>query len=147
MSSRTWKIRGILSVAVLLMTPILAMAQQPTTGDNPVQVANGSHLFRTYCAACHGTTARGDGPLAGSMRRQPPNLTEISRRHNNAYPSELVFQIIDGREKVRGHGGPDMPVWGDAFQRSIEGGSDEAVRARIKALVDFLESVQVRDTP
>ena len=57
-----------------------------------------------------------------------PNLTEISRRHNNTYPSELVFQVIDGREKVRrawwvGHAG-----LGDAFQRSVDGGSDEVVR-------------------
>jgi hypothetical protein len=40
-----------------------------------------------------------------------------------------------------------LPVWGDAFQRSLEGGSAEAVRARIQALVDFLESIQMRDAP
>ena len=33
------------------------------------------------------------------------------------------------------------------FSRSVEGGSDQAVRARIQALVDFLESIQMRDTP
>jgi hypothetical protein len=85
--------------------------------------------------------------LAASLRPKPPNLTEISRRHNNAYPGPLVYQIIDGRQKVPGHGGPDMPVWGDAFQRSLEGGGDEAVRARIEALVAYLESIQARETP
>ena len=147
MSSGVLKASGILAVTFLTLTPTLVMAQQPTPGPSPLQVANGSHLFRTYCAACHGTSARGDGPLAGAMRRRPPNLTEISRRHNNAYPGDLVFQIIDGREKVRGHGGPDMPVWGDAFRRSVEGESDEAVRTRIQALVSFLETLQVHDTP
>ena len=146
-SSRMWRIRRLLAAAVLAMTPTAAMSQQPSPAPNANQISNGAYLFRTYCAACHGPSAKGDGPLADSMRRRPPNLTEISRRHNNAYPGELVFQVIDGREKVRGHGGPDMPVWGDAFQRSVEGGSDHTVRARIQALVDFLESIQIRDTP
>ena len=143
-----WKTSKILAVTMLVLTPTLVMAQQqPAPGPNALQVANGSYLFRTYCAACHGTSARGDGPLAASMRRRPPNLTEISRRNNNTYPGDLVFQIVDGREKVRGHGGPDMPVWGDAFRRSVEGESDEAVRTRIQALVSFLQTLQVHDTP
>jgi mono/diheme cytochrome c family protein len=104
---------------------------------------NGGELFRQYCASCHGATARGDGPLAEAMRRRPPNLTEFRKRNSNAYSSDLVYRIIDGREKVRGHGGPDMPVWGDAFSRSLEGTGDDAIRARIQALVDYLESIQV----
>lgn len=136
-----------LAVVMLALAPSLASAQQPAPGPSANQIAAGSSLFRTYCAACHGPSARGDGPLAASMRRKPPNLTEISRRHDNAYPGELVFRIIDGREKVPGHGGSDMPVWGDAFQRSLEGGGDQAVRARIAALVSFLESIQVRQAP
>jgi mono/diheme cytochrome c family protein len=104
----------------------------------------GDYLFRTYCAACHGTSARGDGPLADSMRRRPANLTEIARRNNGVFPAEEVFRIIDGRQPVRGHGGPDMPVWGDVFARS-EGGADPAVvERRIKALVAYLESIQAR---
>ena len=35
-----------------------------------------------------------------------------------------------------------MPVWGDAFKPSAVGGSDEAVKARIKSLVDYLETLQ-----
>ncbi|MGQ0736741.1 MAG: c-type cytochrome [Acidobacteriota bacterium] len=103
---------------------------------------HGSYLFRTYCASCHGVSARGDGPLAASMRRRPPNLTEIAKRHKGTYPSEKVFRIIDGREKVPGHGGPDMPVWGDSFRNALEGGDEQTVRARIQALVGYLESIQ-----
>jgi mono/diheme cytochrome c family protein len=106
----------------------------------------GADLFRMYCASCHGTSATGDGPLASAMRRKPPNLTEIAKRQKGAYPSDLVFKIIDGRQRVTGHGGPDMPVWGDAFMRTSEASNEESVRARIKALVDYLESIQARDT-
>jgi hypothetical protein len=105
---------------------------------------NGAELFRTYCAACHGPSARGDGPLADSMRRWPPNLTGILKREGGVFPKEKVFRIIDGRQRVPDHGGPDMPVWGDAFRRSIEGGDEASVTKRIQAIVTYLESTQVR---
>lgn len=105
---------------------------------------HGSSVFLTYCASCHGKTARGDGPLADSLRRRPPNLTEILARNKGVFPREKVYRIIDGREKVAGHGGPDMPVWGDAFLRSGESSTEEAVRRRIQSLVDYLESIQGR---
>jgi hypothetical protein len=37
-----------------------------------------------------------------------------------------------------------MPVWGDAFKHSREGYTEEAVKERIKALVMYLESIQVK---
>jgi mono/diheme cytochrome c family protein len=113
--------------------------------DPAAQRLNGAYLFKTYCASCHGARAMGDGPLASSMRRRPPNLTEIARRNNGVFPAELINQVIDGRRPVRGHGGPDMPVWGDAFLRTTEGGTEEGVKLKIQALVAFLESVQMRD--
>jgi mono/diheme cytochrome c family protein len=109
------------------------------------QPALGSYLFKTYCASCHGTSARGDGALASAMTRKPANLTEIAKRQKGVFPSETVFKIIDGRTPVRGHGGPDMPVWGDAFMRTGENADEASVRHRIQALVDYLETIQVGD--
>ena len=37
-----------------------------------------------------------------------------------------------------------MPIWGDAFSKSVTGGDDKAVVERIKALVAFLDSIQER---
>ena len=104
----------------------------------------GDYLFRTYCAACHGTSARGDGPLADSMRRRPANLTEIAKRNKGVFPGEEVFRMIDGRTPVKGHGGPDMPVWGDVFARSSEGGDANAIKMKIEALVKYIEGLQAR---
>jgi hypothetical protein len=56
----------------------------------------------------------------------------------------MVFKTIDGRAPVRGHGGPDMPVWGEAFQKSREAGDQERVNSVIKSLVDYIESIQLR---
>ena len=60
------------------------------------------------------------------------------------FPSELVFKVIDGRQQVRGHGGPDMPVWGDVFTRSRDAGDADRVKAVIDSLVDYLGSIQLR---
>jgi nucleotide-binding universal stress UspA family protein len=130
---------GALMLALLLW-PAPAIAQDAEMK----QAAPGGELFRTYCAACHGTAARGDGPLASSMRRKPADLTGIANRSGGLYPSELVFRTIDGKKPVRGHGGPDMPVWGDAFARSRDGGDPETVRRMIQSLVDYLETLQAR---
>jgi nucleotide-binding universal stress UspA family protein/mono/diheme cytochrome c family protein len=108
------------------------------------QSTSGAEVFRTYCASCHGTSARGDGPLASSMTRKPANLTEIAKRNGGQFPTELVVKTIDGRQPVRGHGGPEMPVWGDVFVRSREAGDADRVKAVIKSLADYLESIQLR---
>jgi len=107
----------------------------------------GSDLFKTYCAVCHGKSARGDGPLAASLKRPPPDLTQFAARNGGVFPSAMVAQIIDGRRPVNGHGGADMPVWGDAFAASRTGSSEEDVQARIKALVEHLEWIQERRGP
>jgi nucleotide-binding universal stress UspA family protein/mono/diheme cytochrome c family protein len=130
---------GVFALSMLL--PGLAAAQDAAALTQSVP---GSELFRTYCAVCHGSAARGDGPLASSMTRKPANLTEIAARNGGAFPGELVFRTIDGRNRVKGHGGPDMPVWGDAFARSRDGGGADQVRKMIQSLVDFLDSVQAR---
>lgn len=133
--------RGVLMLMLaMLLLPAPARAQ----GTEMTQLVPGGELFRTYCAACHGTSARGDGPLASSMTRKPADLSEIAKRNGGLYPSELVFRTIDGKKPVRGHGGPDMPVWGDAFARSRDGGDAETVRRMIQALVGYLESLQAR---
>ena len=131
----------LISTAAFTIALVGATARAEAQTD---QAPTGAYLFRTYCASCHGANAQGDGPLAASMRRKPANLTEILKRNAGTFPSDKVFRIIDGRTKVPGHGGPDMPVWGDVFARSVENGDPAAVKARIEALVAFLETIQLR---
>ncbi len=102
----------------------------------------GSSPYRTYCAACHGAGAKGDGPLADGLRVRPPDLTLLAKRNGGTYPDEKVHRMIDGRKPVKGHGGPDMPVWGDAFRSSHDGYSEEQVKEKIADIVEFLKSIQ-----
>lgn len=138
------KASGMVASVVMAAVMLLAGLVTPAAAQEYKQATVGAELFRTYCASCHGTTARGDGPLASSMTKKPANLTEIAQRNGGQYPSELVFRTIDGRQPVRGHGGPDMPVWGDAFSKSREAGDAERVKAVIQSLVDYLGSIQAR---
>jgi mono/diheme cytochrome c family protein len=103
---------------------------------------NGSRLFRTYCASCHGTTGRGDGRLADQLRRMPPDLTRFTARNGGVFPRERVYGIVDGRG-ISSHGDREMPVWGDAFRSSRVG---ETAKERIAAIVTYLEGIQERGT-
>lgn len=135
-------------MAAMILAPALVTAAHAQSPE-PAQMAQttpGGAVFRTYCASCHGTSARGDGPLASAMKRKPANLTELAKRNGGQFPSDLVFRTIDGRQPVRGHGGPDMPVWGDVFSRSREAGDEDRVKAVIQSLVNYLDSIQLRPT-
>jgi len=112
--------------------------QQPTTAqDDP-----GSQLFRSHCASCHGTDARGNGPLAEHLRHVPPDLTQFTKRNGGTFPGELVYRIIDGRD-VPAHGDRDMPVWGETF-KAVAGSNAAAVKARIDAVLRYLQGIQER---
>jgi mono/diheme cytochrome c family protein len=102
----------------------------------------GSATYKSYCAGCHGAAGKGDGPLAEQLRFLPADLTRIARRNGGKYPAERVAKIIDGRAAVPGHGGSDMPVWGDVFKNSREGYDERRVKERIQELVHYLASLQ-----
>jgi len=143
---------GLVAVALLAAALFAPIAVLPAAAQEPAaqpqtemrQRVTGGEVFRTYCATCHGPSGRGDGPLASSMRRKPADLTEIAKRNGGEYPSEIVYHTIDGKTPIRGHGGPDMPVWGDAFARSRDGGDAVAVKERIDSLVNFIRTLQVK---
>jgi cytochrome c5 len=153
MSPVAWKAIGPLAgaISLLAIASLGSEARQAPpaapavyAGGGQVSEFVGSDLYHDYCAVCHGTSAKGDGPLADKMKKRPPDLTQFTRQNGGVFPAEMVKQIIDGRQPIPNHGGPDMPVWGDAFKTSRAGGSEAAVNARIDELVKYLESLQTR---
>jgi len=113
----------------------------PAPGS-PIALVGGAYTFRTWCASCHGVDAKGDGPLAENLRFHPPDLTRIAKRNGGEFPTDKVNQIVDGRKPLGGHGGTDMPVWGDAFRNAETGYDEAAVKAKIQGVVDFLKTTQ-----
>jgi mono/diheme cytochrome c family protein len=132
--------------ALMLVSVATSSAQAPASPEGTISQYVGSDLYKNYCAACHGTSARGDGPLADRLKKRPPDLTIFARDNGGVYPSDTVRRIIDGRKPLPGHGGGDMPIWGDAFRSAQGGGGELAVRERIAAIVGHLETLQVKAT-
>ena len=121
--------------------PASAQVPAPATVDQ-----EGRALFTTYCASCHGVSARGDGPIPSSLRVRPADLTQFAAKNGGVFPAAKTGRIIDGRG-VGAHGNPDMPVWGRVF-RSSQGAVDAnaQAKARVAAIVRFLESIQERSS-
>ena len=121
---------------------VLSCSATAFAGQRSTSAASGSGLYVNYCASCHGPKAKGDGEMAASLKIKPADLTAIAKRNGGKFPADIVFRTIDGRNPVMGHGGQDMPVWGNAFLRADGGATAEVTRARIEALVNYLQSIQ-----
>ena len=120
-------------------SPFRPHSSQPATS----RLRRARVCFSTYCVVCHGSDGKGTGPLASSLKKRPADLTALAKSNSGTFPREMVAKIIDGREAVKGHGGGDMPVWGDAFERSQDAGP-QAVKERIDALVEYIAGIQAK---
>lgn len=124
---------------------ILGLALSNATADD---MALGKQLYGEACAVCHGSDGKGGGEFAQDLKVAPPNLTVLLKNNpGEVYPFAKVYQTIDGRSGTRGHGSTDMPIWGDVFSRDATGGTQPfsaelLARARMVALVDYIESIQ-----
>jgi mono/diheme cytochrome c family protein len=134
--------RLVISVGVISVLTTIATAQGGTqVADQSKTLGfSGATLFDDYCKACHGAGAKGDGVLAKLLRKQPANLTLLAQKNDGVFSAEMVARIIDGRKPLPGHGGGDMPVWGEAFGKTSDG--TDATPRKIAALVAYLESIQ-----
>ncbi len=148
-STKTPRLRGTCAgllaaglLAGLMINTGVCAAQEEGKIDYG-KISLGKSLFRAWCRSCHGESARGDGPMAENLRVAPSDLTLLKQREGGRFYFGRVTAKIDGREKTRGHGSRDMPVWGEAFGLVDEAGGEEAVREKINALVHFLRSIQV----
>jgi mono/diheme cytochrome c family protein len=131
------------SLGILAAAGFAALAMTAaSTNAQSAAVYGGGNDFQAYCSSCHGAGGKGDGPIANSFRKRPADLTKLTVRNNGTFPADTVFKTIDGKSPVAGHGGPDMPTWGDVFSKSSESQGADATRARIDTLVKYLETLQ-----
>ena len=137
-------------IAILLLavvTPMAIAGPEEETASQTVKVFKGKVTFRIYCSNCHGEGGQGDGNLAELLSVPPADLTVIASKNGGVFPTETITKLVDGRETVKGHGLKEMPVWGDAFQKSLqpswtEETDDERARRKIDEVVAFVESIQ-----
>lgn len=120
----------------------LACAAAACVDREPRDVA-GRDLYLRYCASCHGSEARGDGPIAGSLKRPPADLTALAAK-TGKYDEAAVMAAIDGRRVVAEHGSREMPVWGVVFEQERAGQPFQVYAGLLqtRALSDYVRSIQ-----
>lgn len=131
----------------LLCTMLLAagVAFAAAAGDSgSANTELGQQLYADNCAACHGRSGGGDGPVAGALMVTPPDLTRLAARNGGEFPAGVVASYIDGRKAVVAHGTRSMPVWGTEFwlQAGADGAAEAKVKAKIDTLVEYIASMQ-----
>lgn len=127
---------SVAAMAAAILVSVTGMAKADSIGEAEYMGA---------CASCHGESGTGDGPLAGLMTVDVPDLTTLSAQNDGVFPMLDVIMVTDGRTGIRGHGYP-MPVWGNRFKAEAgDIGSFAAemyVRGRILSIAYYLESIQ-----
>jgi len=103
----------------------------------------GPALYATYCAVCHGTEGKGDGPMAKALKVTPPDLTRLAARNGGKFPVSRVQKIIASKEPVpAGHGTREMPVWGPIFSQIAW--DQDLGQIRVYNLAQYLEKMQAK---
>ena len=114
--------------------------------------AIGQDEYMNSCAACHGASGMGDGPLAGHLNTTIPDLTMLQSRSGGVFPVTAVYRIIDGTDTSGAHGSSDMPAWGQRYRAAGAAvantdlmpmaEAETYARFRILAVIEYLASIQ-----
>ena len=117
--------------------------KEPKTVAIQTSVASGKEIFLKYCASCHNTDAKGNGPAAIAMKMPPPDLTTLSRRHEGKYPDGYVGALLKFGRSLASHGSEEMPVWGSRF-KEFDPVRDPTGQQHVDDIVAYIGSLQAK---
>ena len=113
----------------------------------------GKQEYLSKCASCHGRDAKGDGPVAASLRQKVPDLTVLAKNSGGVFPFARIYDVIDGRKAVAVHGWREMPVWGSDYleeraellhENTTPEELNSFARGRIVALIGYIYTLQAK---
>ena len=84
--------------------------------------------------------------LSSSLPARGLDDEALARQAGGSFPFARVPAVIDGRETIRAHGDPDMPVWGAILSKQ-EGPALEretVARTKVVQITGYLETVQAK---
>ena len=130
-------------------TTIIATAIAMTTAAAADPIEDGARIYAERCSVCHGALGAGDGAVGELFAVKPRNLALLAMENNKAFPFSEVYQAIDGRRVIAGHGGSEMPIWGPYFMDTAiddptinDKNAKYITQGRILSLVYYLQSIQ-----
>jgi mono/diheme cytochrome c family protein len=105
---------------------------------------SGRALYLQYCSSCHGQDGKGKGPVSQDLKVKAPDLTALKKNNKGAFPLARVMSSIDGSRKVRGHGDPVMPIWGEVFKKELkdEKYPELTTLRKTQAIADYIATLQ-----
>ena len=104
---------------------------------------DGKQMFLSYCAPCHGADGRGHGPVAIALKRQPIDLTVLTRNNGGRFPALHIVSVLQYGSEIPSHGSAQMPVWGPLFGTMNQSAPSER-ELRITNLSQYLKTIQVK---
>jgi mono/diheme cytochrome c family protein len=125
----------------------VCQAQEPT-GKVVIPVKksspwDGKQMYGSYCAPCHGTDGRGNGPAAPALKTPPTDLSLLARNNHGKYPDTHVLAVLKFGVNTPAHGNAQMPVWGPILT-GLDANNTQEERMRIFNLMKYLETLQVK---
>lgn len=103
-----------------------------------VDPTSGANMYRSYCAACHGGSGKGDGPAVDFLKTMPTDLTTLARNNHGEFPTSKVRGTLLFGTRSRAHGTMDMPIWGPFFKSR----QANVAQLRVNNLVEYLRTLQ-----
>ena len=136
----------VTTMAVLVAAGMCYADQTTTKVTIPVdrtQATNGKQMYTNYCAPCHGTDARGRGPVASALKSPPADLTLLTKLNHGKFPDTHIVAVLEIGADTPAHGSAEMPVWGPILGKmNVSNPQDRLLR--ISNLSRYLESIQAK---
>ena len=146
-------LRPMLVILVCLLATLSASQPQSSANEQSVpgkklkivHIANvdptsGAQMYQSYCASCHGTQGKGNGPAVEFLKTPPPDLTRLSLINGGEYPKARVLAKLRRSPHSGSEASLTMPDW-DRLFRSLHSGQSQ-VNLREYNLTTYIQSLQ-----
>jgi mono/diheme cytochrome c family protein len=136
-------IAGIVAPAIFgnaQSSNFVQVKEVPVTHTSPT---SGKQMYAQYCASCHGTDGKGNGPAAPALKDKPVDLTMLSQNNKGKFPEDHVVSVLRFGSEMPAHGSKDMPIWGPVL-RSLNHGNQAEEQQRISNITHYLKTMQAQ---